>query len=383
MEAGIDYRRVAPNRKSPEPLHIQLYRSMVREIRSLPPNFHTTLMSERELAMQLKLSRRTTHRAYEQLIDDHLVRRMPDRSLTVRSDARSRIAGAYRVIGVFVTMDFTDFVENNNRSVLPYVEGLIGRSSRLNTSCIMLRTPPRDADAAEIEAFAAEHFPRLCGVIHLGGLNEKNGGDPVLEQLLKHTEIPQVCISGSVPFEYTGSVCADPAPGLDELCRTLHERGFRRAGIIGRAFTTRVFEYIADHRTDAMADALNRNGLGCEILRRYSRAADLAAGIHQILTAPDRPEVLLCHDDTVAQQLIAQAKELGISIPGDLYVAGYDCRSDDPFLASVRTYPRALAEAAVDMVMDHFENGVTAENRIRVLPTRFHDGQSIMKQVQK
>ena len=380
MEAGIDYRRVAPNRKSPEPLHIQLYRSMVREIRSLPPNFHTTLMSERELAMQLKLSRRTAHRAYEQLIDDHLVRRMPDKSLTVRSDARSRIAGAYRVIGVFVTMDFTDFVENNNRSVLPYVEGLIGRSSQLNTSCIMLRTPPRGANAEEIEAFASEHFSQLCGVIHLGGLNESGDiGDPVLEQLLKHTEIPQVCISGSVPFEYTGSVYADPAPGLNELCRTLHERGFRRAGVIGRVFTTKVFDYIANRRAAAMCDALKGNGLDCRFLHRYLRPADLAADILQVLTAPDRPEVLLCHDDTVAKQLVRQAQELGISIPGDLHVAGYDCRSDDPFLASVRTDPRALAEAAVDMVMDHFENGVTAENRIRILPTRFHDGESIKR----
>ncbi|MBQ9337112.1 MAG: substrate-binding domain-containing protein [Lentisphaeria bacterium] len=380
METGINYDRVAPNRKSPEPLHIQLYRSMVQEIRSLPPNFHTTLMSERELALQLKLSRKTTHRAYEQLIDDRLVRRMPDKSLAVRADARSRIAGAYRVIGVFVTMNFTDFVENNNRSVLPYVEGLIGRSSQLNTSCIMLRTPGRDADAAEIEAFAAEHFPRLCGVIHLGGLNESGGNcDPVLGQLLKHTEIPQVCISGSVPFEYTGSVYADPVPGLDELCRTLHERGFRRAGIIGRDFTTRVFEYIAIHRNEDMRDALKRNGLDCRFSHSYSSAADLNADIHRILTAPDRPEVLLCHDDRVARQLIAQARELGISIPGDLYVSGYDCRSDDPFLASVETYPRALAEAAVDMVMDHFENGVTAENRVRLLPTRFHDGESIKR----
>ena len=377
MEAGIDYEKLNPDRRSGEPLHLQLYNTLVREIRALPPNQHVALMSERELSVLLKLNRSTTHRAYEQLIADRLVRRMPDKSLVVRPDARTRITGAYPVIGVLIAMDIVKLMEQDDRRILPYLEGLIGRSSQRNISCIMLRAPDPSASLEEIEAFAAEHFPRLCGVIHLGGLGENSSGDPVLKQILYHTEIPQVCISGSVPNANTGSVYADPSAGLDELCRTLKERGFRRAGVIGRSLKTRIFEYIAKHRTEAMCNALKRNGLDCQFSHSYLRAAELTAGIHQILTASDRPEVLLCHDDTVAKQLLAQAKEVGISVPGDLYVSGYDSRSDDPFLASVRTDPRALAEAAVDMVMDHFENGVTAENRVRVFPTRFHDGESI------
>ena len=377
MESGIDYGKLNPDRRSGEPLHLQLYNTLVREIRALPPNQHVALMSERELSVLLKLNRSTTHRAYEQLIADRLVRRMPDKSLVVRPDARTRITGAYPVIGVLVAMDIVKLMEQDDRRILPYLEGLIGRSSQRKISCIMLRAPDPSASPEEVEAFAAEHFPRLCGVVHLGGLGGNLSDDPVLKQVLLHTEIPQVCISGSVPNANTGSVYADPAAGLDELCRTLKERGFRRAGVIGRGLKTRIFEYIAIHRPEAMCSALKRNGLDCQFTRSYWRSAELTAGIHQILTASDRPEVLLCHDDTMAKQLLAQAGEMGISVPGDLYVSGYDCRSDDPFLASVRTDPRALAEAAVDMLMDHFENGVTAENRVRVFPTRFHDGDSI------
>ena len=379
MEPTIDYQKLNPDRKSGEPLHLQLHHSLVREIRSLPPNRHVALISERELAQQLKLSRRTTHRAYEQLIADRLVRRMPDKSLVVRSDARTRITGAYPVIGVLVAMDIVKLMEQDDRRILPYLEGLIGRSSQRKISCIMLRAPDPSASPEEIEAFAEEHFPRLCGVVHLGGLGENSSGDPVLEQILRHTEIPQVCISGSVPNANTGSVYADPTAGLDELCRTLKERGFRRAGVIGCGFKTRIFEYIANHRSEAMCSALKRNGLECRFSQSYFRAAELAAGIHQILTAPDRPDVLLCHDDRMAHQVMEEAARLGINVPDDLALAGYDCKQDDPFLASIFTDPRRIAGNAVDMVMEHFENGISEKNRVKVLATSFSDGPSIRR----
>ena len=78
MSVGIDYAKMKPDHKSVEPLHVQLYQSLVREIRALPPGSDTILMSERELSALLKLGRCTTHRAYEQLLADRLVRRLPE-----------------------------------------------------------------------------------------------------------------------------------------------------------------------------------------------------------------------------------------------------------------------------------------------------------------
>ena len=378
MESNIDYRKLNPDRKSGEPLHLQLHHSLVREIRSLPPNRHVALMSERELALQLKLSRRTTHRAYEQLIADRLVRRMPDKSLVVRSDARTRITGAYPVIGVLIAVDIVKLMEQDNRRIVPYLEGLIGRSSQRKISCIMLRAPDPSASPEEIEAFAEEHFPRLCGLIHLGGLGENTTGDPVLEQILRHTEIPQVCISGSVPNANTGSVYADPAAGLDELCRTLKERGFHSAGVIGNQFFPQVFRYVAANRPDAMREALKRNGLECRYVLRVDQNT-FREQITAVLTAPDRPDVLLCHDDRMAHQVMEEAARLGIAVPDDLALAGYDCKQDDPFLASVFTDPRRIAGNTVDMVMEHFENGISEDNSIGILPTHFIDGISLKK----
>lgn len=379
MNTDIDYSEIRPDRKSDTPLHMQLHEAMVRAIRSLPPNRHVVLMSERELAIRLKLNRRTTHRAYEQLLADRLVRRLPNKSLEVRQDARTRILGPYPVIGVPISMDFLELVELNDRCVVPYLEGLIGRCSQRNISCIILRAPSHEASPAEIEAFAAEHFPRLCGMIHLGGLAKPGEPrDPVLTQLLKHTEIPQVCLSGSVPADHAGSVFDDPAPGLQKMCRVLKARGFRRAGIIDKDFSsTQYYHYIARDRSQAMHDALIRNGLECAFMIDLPDFSDRA--LKKILDKPDLPELILCHNDHVAEKVLRLAEAKGLRVPGDLYLAGYDDQTRDPRLASVRTHPGELAAAAVDMVMDHFENGVTKSNRVRSIPTEFIDGESIRK----
>lgn len=378
METEIDYSKMNPDRKSGEPLHLQLYNSLVQKIRSLPPNRRVTLMSERELALRLNLSRRTTHRAYDQLIADDLVRRMPDKSLVVRSDARLRIAGPYPVIGVLIAMDVVELMEHHDRSILSYLEGLIGRCSQRNISCIMLRAPATGATPEEIEAFAEEHFPRLCGLIHLGNLSENSAEDPILKQILRHTEIPQVCISGTVPDLHTGAVYADPVSGLEDLCRTLKERHFRSAGVIDTERPVYFFHYTAIDRSAAMEEALKRNGLECRFVH-FVPEEKISEEIVKILTSPRRPEVLLCHNDRIAYQVMEEADRLGISIPDDLALAGYDRKLPDPFLAGIQTFPHKVAENAIDMVMDQFENGISEKNRIRILTTSFSDGLSIRK----
>ena len=378
MEIEIDYSKLNPDRKSGEPLHLQLFNSLVQAIRSLPPNRQVRLMSERELALLLNLSRRTTHRAYAHLIENHLVRRMPDKSLIVNSDARIRITGAYPVIGVLIAVDVSELMEQNERSILPYLEGLISRCSKRNVSCIMLRAPKTDASWGEVEEFAAEHFPRLCGLIHLGGLSKNSNTDPILEQILCHTEIPQVCISGTIPAPYTGAVYADPVPGLEELCRTLKERHFRSAGVLGCEYKSFLFHYTALDRAEVMAETLRRNDLECRFVHLIPEEK-IGEEIIQLLTSPRRPEVLLCHNDRIAYRVIEEADRLGIRIPEDLALAGYDCLQKDPFLASIQTHPRQVAENAVDMVLEHFENGISEKMRIKVLPTSFSDGLSIQK----
>ena len=65
MENQIDYSTIQLNRKSPEPLHIQLKNALLKAMRSIPSNQKTILMSEREIAQMLGVPEKTvTTRLY-------------------------------------------------------------------------------------------------------------------------------------------------------------------------------------------------------------------------------------------------------------------------------------------------------------------------------
>ena len=46
--------------------------------------------------------------------------------------------------------------------------------------------------------------------------------------------------------------------------------------------------------------------------------------LHQILTAPDRPRAIFCWSDLDAIPLLAEAFRLGLRVPQDLAIVGYD-----------------------------------------------------------
>ena len=127
-----------------------------------------------------------------------------------------------------------------------------------------------------------------------------------------------------------------------------------------------------------MAETLKQNGLECRFVHLVP-AEKINEEIIKILTSSRRPEVLLCHNDRIAYRIIEEADRLGIRIPDDLALAGYDCLKKDSFLASIQTHSQQVAENAVDMVLEHFENGISEKMRIKVLPTSFSDGLSIQK----
>ena len=147
----INYQNLRPDRNSPEPLHMQLKNALVREIRALPPNRQFSLKSERELAQLLNLCRPTAHRAYAELEKEGLVRRHPDKSLSVCSDARKRLQPPFPTLGLIVPTKFSQFLNRSVHSVRPYLAGIFDRASELNLSTNIIQLPPEGSDPAMVD----------------------------------------------------------------------------------------------------------------------------------------------------------------------------------------------------------------------------------------
>ncbi|MGK3201733.1 substrate-binding domain-containing protein [Amycolatopsis sp. MEPSY49] len=81
-----------------------------------------------------------------------------------------------------------------------------------------------------------------------------------------------------------------------------------------------------------------------------------AEAVRRLLTADPRPTALLCDTDSLAVAALVAARELGLSVPGDLSVVSWDdsdlCRLVRPALSAVRRPLAELGGLAAAMLRD-------------------------------
>ncbi len=116
--------------------------------------------------------------------------------------------------------------------------------------------------------------------------------------------------------------------------------------------------------------------LGYELYARESGDYSYESGIQaaaKILTANPRPDALFCANDFMAIAAIDQARSMGLKVPGDLSVVGFDDASMAGWprysLTTIQQPVDRLVEAAVDVLISAIE---TPENErvIKVIPGR-------------
>lgn len=183
--------------------------------------------------------------------------------------------------------------------------------------------------------------------------------DPVLEAL-RRRNVPTVVVEGAVE-PGTAAVGIDDRRGMTEAVTHLRELGHesiacvtlafdrsRGEGFVPRERWHEVIWEVTGRRLDGVLDA------GVEPWGVYETPASLvehgASAGRAILSAADRPTAVLCQSDLLASGVVLAARELGLTVPGDVSVAGFD-GVDLPWLApdvlTSVTQPLAEKGAAV------------------------------------
>ncbi|WP_328980413.1 LacI family DNA-binding transcriptional regulator [Streptomyces canus] len=155
--------------------------------------------------------------------------------------------------------------------------------------------------------------------------------------------------------------------------RLLLGAGHRRLAVIGG-----LDDIASVERTRGFRDALRAEGVtvpgewivrgGGEISAGYAGALRLLDGVEPGL----RPTGVLCYNDRVAAGVLHAATRLGIDVPADLSVVGYDDQEHmaaflTPPLTSVALPHRAMGEAAARLLLDAIEAGRTPPATVRRL----------------
>lgn len=137
--------------------------------------------------------------------------------------------------------------------------------------------------------------------------------------------------------------------------------GARHLGFIGDPEHCDSFR----QRWEGFSYALKRAGLPldrsiCILERDNPNYSDEDWLVTQIENMPVRPDALICANDFMALRVMNALKQMGLSIPGDIMVAGFDGIPQsavvEPSLTTVQIPNTEIGYMAADILLDRLEN---------------------------
>jgi DNA-binding LacI/PurR family transcriptional regulator len=159
--------------------------------------------------------------------------------------------------------------------------------------------------------------------------------DPTSPDLgwLERRQLPVVVVDHNVT-DGTATVNVDDRGGARRAAQHLVELGHRAIGILTLEVDPGELNYPARERMLGWRDALDPAGISPTVVTSTYKTSDIAYdAARSLLDGPDRPTAVACFSDAFALAAMRAAESLGLRVPEDLSVVGFD---DSPLAASAR-----------------------------------------------
>ncbi|MGH3379671.1 MAG: LacI family DNA-binding transcriptional regulator [Actinoallomurus sp.] len=163
-------------------------------------------------------------------------------------------------------------------------------------------------------------------------------------------DVPLVMMDND-PADAAPSVNFDVAGGMRAVAAHLADLGHRRIGHLAAAVDAWTFRV----RGEVLAAS-------APLVSRGTTAIDVAAArtaAVALLDRPDRPSALVCDDDLIAAGAYKAARALGLDVPGDLSVTGFDdilvATALEPELTTVRLPAEDLGARAMAALLERLD----------------------------
>ncbi|HEV7298415.1 MAG TPA: substrate-binding domain-containing protein [Tepidisphaeraceae bacterium] len=169
-------------------------------------------------------------------------------------------------------------------------------------------------------------------------------------------------------------VTTDNAYGIAQAFDHVYQLGHRRIGFVGRSddnFAHRE-RYVALKMKMAEADLPVRSDW---VYGGLSHVVHAVEGMRKMLSSPDRPTAVICGNDWLAIGALRAAQSLGLRVPQDLSIVGFDGTDAallaTPALTTVHAPVREIGRQAIRQLMIQILAGVSERSsgvRIRLQP---------------
>ena len=319
--------------------------------------------SEYDIARQEGVSRATVRKAVGMLVARGLVERRPGRGIYV-----PKANAAARLVQIVMPNWASPFCGEIARGVKE--AGLKAgvrtqihdAHGRFDSDLQAVANLPNTA--AEGAIIASVHNRRFARILY--ELEAARYPFVLVDETLRDIDVPSV-----VADNYGGGYLAG---------QKLIGHGHRRIAFVGFLGADTVQGRLGGLR-DAMANVgLPLPGARVGELRIQSSMDDWSAEVvrvtKELLRQPNRPTAIFFYRDDAAADGCRAIRELGLRIPEDISVVGFDglpiCRVLTPTLATVRQPAREMGAAAMEMLLALIEGGPKDEGS--PLATKLQDG---------
>lgn len=271
------------------------------------------LPSERVLAAELGVSRITLRKALEPLVQEGVLENQPGRGTLVSEtpSGDEQLKLGWKIIALLLP-------DISNRFFGEVAESIEYAALQRGYQILLCNSRHR----VHLEEFHIRNLVqrRVDGVILAHDPHEEV---PKALSQLQQAGIPTVLLFTSAEKSECDSVVLDDRAGVEQALRYLWSLGHRRIG-----FCRPLAGEKPHIRETYFQEAMARNGWRVpaeHILDVVGRPEDeFAATVKSLHGKTDGPTAFLCGNDHVALMLVRQANSLGIEIPRQLSIVGFD-----------------------------------------------------------
>lgn len=228
-----------------------------------------------------------------------------------------------------------------------FLVGLLDQSGLNNVQLFVEKCDPGEQEEERVRRLIQQG---LDGIILPPPLCDSHA---VLDCIV-HADIPAALVACGVPDERCGAVSIDDYAAAHRMTCHLLALGHQRIGfIVGHPNQTTSARRLLGYRA-----AIAQRGADCadELVEQgmftYRSGLDAA---ERLLALPERPTAIFASNDDMAAAAVAVAHRLGLDVPGDLTVAGFDdsalATTIWPELTTVRQPIAEMAREAVRLVV--------------------------------
>ncbi|NLJ65977.1 MAG: LacI family transcriptional regulator [Clostridiales bacterium] len=212
---------------------------------------------------------------------------------------------------------------------------------------------------------------QVDGLIIMGGhIDNLRTAPEYLERINTLTnQIPLVMINGEIRGLDCYNITSDSQAGINQLVDYLVSLNHEKIAFIGGYMDIQP----TMRRLQIIQESLGRHGIGFNDKWFIEDDFSVQAGkdsMEKLLRMSDRPTAVICVNDMVAVGALHTATKMGVKVPEEMSIAGFDntylTECVVPEITTVDLQPKKLANTAIETMIKHLEGNMTDKKEIMI-----------------